>query len=748
MTAMLDEAQLKALYDEAMGHQAAGRHEQALALYGRLLAARPQSPEVHFQIGRIFLAEARPARALPHAEAATAQRPTEPAVWVLRGQAVALLADDDAEKRFRAALAASTLDAGARIRLQNIFDAHYRYQPSLPRELAKEMGQLMVLMNARRFPEAELLAQGLLGRFPKVAALANILATAQARQGKREAAIANYQRATQIDPADPEPLNNLGHLLSDQRQDAQAAAALRAAVVLAPNHVMALSQLALLMNRQGQPHEALPLAQKARRLAPKEALPLIALGNIHTRLKDFRAAEEVLRKALVLAPRRPDVHALLGQALTRLAREDEAMQAFDRALELNPDLPLALSSKATMLQTLGRFDEAEVYFQRAFKVTPLNGDLFRIFGAAHRKSAEDGTLELMIAGFNNPRSSDESRMNFGFAIAKALEDARRYDEAFPWLEKANAIAARLWPFDIARREAEIDELIAIFRDFDFAAAEARLAASGVVRSDFAPIFVTGMPRSGTTLIEQIIASHSQVTGTGELGEASRLALHLLRENDHAPLAAMASLGDAQIAGIGQEYEALVRAMFPGIDRISDKSIQTYLFIGLLKLALPKARFIVVRRDPRDTLLSIFKNKFPDGTHSYSYDQAHLARYYRTFVRMIDMWRAILPEGWFTEVDYEALVDETEPRARALIAASGLDWQEACLNFHKTERKVDTLSVFQVRQPISRSSVGAWQRYAPGLSQMIAGLEGLLPEDPQRPEDPAQAAATAGAPDGA
>lgn len=165
---------------------------------------------------------------------------------------------------------------------------------------------------------------------------------------------------------------------------------------------------------------------------------------------------------------------------------------------------------------------------------------------------------------------------------------------------------------------------------------------------------------------------------------------------------------------------MMRERFPETPQITDKSIQTYLTLGLMKLAMPNARFIVVRRDPRDTLLSIYKNVFPEGTHLYGYDQVDLARHYSTFVRMVDFWRERVP-GWFHEIQYEELVADPEPQSRALIAACGLEWEDACLNFHENTRKVETLSVFQVRQPISKGSVKAWARYGDRLKPMLDQL---------------------------
>src|SRR5690606_12280801 len=260
---------------------------------------------------------------------------------------------------------------------------------------------------------------------------------------------------------------------------------------------------------------------------------------------------------------------------------------------------------------------------------------------------------------------------------------------------------------------EVDRTQAALRDFDYR--NHRVEGT----SAYAPIFVTGMPRPGTTLVEQSIASHSLVGGAGELGKATTLAANLL-----FPKSGGRNLADvpaAEIAALGHEYESYLRGRIPDHERITDKSIPTYMHIGLLKLAMPNARFVVVRRDPRDNLFSIYKNKFPDGTHPYAYDLRDLALYYKTFVDMVDFWRERVPEAIY-EVQYEDLVGNPEEETRKLIAACGLTWEDACLSFHENTRKVQTLSVFQVRQPISQGWVKSWQRYKKELGPMTSVLK--------------------------
>lgn len=716
----LDPKQLQALYAEAMKLQAEGRHPAALDRYGRIIAANPRIAEAHFQIGRIHTAAGQSPRALPHLAAAAALKPAEPAIWQAWADAVALAADEAAETALLQAVKQAQLAPRLRIALQDRFAPHRpRPVPGIPPALRPVLDRIARLGSAGKLAEAERLATAEAARHPQSAGLANALGIAQLRIGRHAAALASFQRAASLERGYADALNNMGQLLLELNRAEEAVAPLRAAVMAAPNWPVALTNLADALNRTRQERAALAYARKAARLAPKAAPTLIVLANTHTRLGDHAAAAEVLRDAVAAAPTRPDALVLLAQALSRLGQDQDALALYDRALDLAPRLSTALSGKAQLLQTLGDFEAAEIWFRRCFQADPSNGENYRLFIASHKTRADDPLLAQMIARFDDPATRDTDRMNLGFAIAKALEDLKDYGRVFPYLNTANALMRKQWPYDIHQRLDEIRDFKAALEGFDFHAARIEGA------SDYAPIFVTGMPRSGTTLVEQIISSHSAVSGAGEVGIAAGLALAALRGPDGG-LRRAGDVPDAVFAALGHNYADAMRARFPDAPHVTDKSILTYQYMGLIRLALPKARFVVVRRDPRDTLLSIYKNKFAEGTHLYGYSLRDLGLYYRSFIDMVEFWRARVPD-WFHVVEYEDLVANPEAESRRLIDACGLAWEDQCLDFHKNTRKVETLSVFQVRQPISKGSVKAWQRYEAEIGEMVEALGDLLPE---------------------
>ena len=704
-------------YAEALRLQTAGQLEPALKIYGRIVEANPKIAEVHYQIGRIFTQANQPRRALPHLKAAANLRPGEVSIWQALAEAVALSGEAEEERTFVKVVKSAPLSAQDRIALQD------RFGPGRARSRVgsggadpKAVGDLVAMMGAQRFAEAERGAATLLKAHPKSAVAANILATAQAALGKIEPAVASYRKALAINPDYAEAHDNFGQMLLKLRRVEEAITHFRRAVALAPGMASALSNLGSALSKNSESLAGLPYLKKALEQDPDYYPALIGLGNVYTKLHKHDEAEALLERAVKnTGGRNPEALAFLGQTQARLGKDEIAMQNLDRALAMAPDLAGAVGGKAGLLQSFGRFDEAETYFRKVIELDRSNGDNYRLMLASYKVKPGDPLIEQMIALHDDPGSPDNDRMNVSFALAKALEDTKDYGRVFRYLDEANRLTRKAYPYDIKERFAEVAAVQRVQSGFDWQAA--RIEGT----SDYAPIFVTGMPRSGTTLVEQIISSHSRLTAAGEVGDGARDAHKLLMpKGGERPVG---TLSGAEIASFGHGYEANLRARHPEALQITDKSIQTYMYIGLVKLALPNARIVVVRRDPRDTLLSIYKNKFPEGTHLYAYDQSDLARYYATFDAMIDFWREEVP-GWFHEVQYEDLVADPEVQSRKLIAACGLDWEDQCLNFHLNERKIETLSVFQARQPISKASVKGWKRYEADLQPMLETLDEL------------------------
>ncbi|MEZ5777453.1 MAG: sulfotransferase [Paracoccaceae bacterium] len=709
---VLSPAQIDATFRQAMSDLSNRKFDDALRGFRQVSAADPGHADALYQTGRILIAGDRPQKALTTLRAATEIRPQEVAFWQVLAEAVALGGSAEDEKSFLAALKKAPIAVPVKLPLQERFGAlRSSSRPMTGGMRPNDMRGLTMLMSSGDFAKAEAAATALLKAHPKSAFAANVLASAQTAQKKYAAAGASFQQAIRLDPKYSEAYENLGRMLLEMGKPVDAAGALRKAVILAPGRVSALTLLGEALGTINETQAALPLLLRAREEEPDSIQVHVSLGNAYARLNDHQDAEASFSRAVELSPDNASVEyrAALGIAQSRLGRDREALENLDKVLAVKPDHPLALSGKAGVLQTLGQFDEAMAMFRRATEVDPLNGENYRQLIVSHKTKPGDKILADMVELYDGAQLSDNARMNIAFAIAKALEDTKDYDNVFRYLDNANALMRKAHPYRIVKRFREVKAVQEAFASFDYHGARIEGA------NDFAPIFVTGMPRSGTTLIEQIISSHSTVTGGGELGMVSSGSNQLLFPKGKPRK--LADIPVPELRQFGDDYRSYILERFPDAERITDKSIPTYMYIGMIKLALPNARFVVVRRDPRDNLLSIYKNKFPDGTHPYAYDQRDLAQYYGTFVSMLDFWRERVPD-WFYEVQYEKLVSNPEEETRKLIAACGLDWEDACLSFHENTRKVQTLSVYQVRQPISKGSVQAWQRYEAELKPML------------------------------
>lgn len=715
---------IRALYEQGVKFKEAGKADEALQCFGRIILTQPNLVEAWWQAALLFLDGNNFTEALRHAAKAVELRPEEPTVWATWADAIALSGDAAEEKRFLDQLKRARLDPAFRLRMQDRFGAQRRNSlGSMGRAPRKRLDVLAVLVGKSDHAGVEREARRLMAEFPDCAVAYNALGMALAAQDRNEEAIVRFRETIRVDPFFAAPFFNMGVALQHIGKMAEAERMMRAAIARCPDFEAALSAYGQILLLDERHEAALPFLERALKFNPKSPEALLVVGQVMNQLREGEAAVGILRDAVRHAVPTTRVAALvaLSHAVGRYGSAKESLELADEALAIEPDNVPALGRKAMSLQLLGRFDEARPIFLQAMEGDPKNGGYFRSYMTGTKVKPGDEVVERMIRLIEQPDLKPQSESNFGFAIAKGLEDQKEYTRAFPYLKRANDLMKGIDPYDHQLRLEEVARMQDACRGIDWAGRRVEGA------SDAQPIFVTGMPRSGTTLIEQIISSHSRVTGGDEMDILARLAPPVLRLKGRVNRR-IDTIPDADIAKFGHDYLAEVAKRYPGADIVSDKSITSYMYLGLTKLALPNARFIVVRRDPRDNLLSIYKNRFPDGAHTYAYDLRALAEHYATFVDMVNFWRAEAPD-WFTEVQYETLVANPEEESRRLIAACGLDWEEACLNFHRNERQVRTLSVYQVRQPISQGSVAAWQRYEKELAPMFEVLaeRGLLPE---------------------
>lgn len=459
--------------------------------------------------------------------------------------------------------------------------------------------------------------------------------------------------------------------------------------------------------QQGQATRARAGFEKVLALAPGHAEAHVFLSTLCWEAADLPAFETHMSAALAAAPSSARLWQAAAERYGKMHRTDQAIAAYDQWSALDPKAVTPKAEKARYLQVLGRFDDADAILRTLLKRHPEQTDLYRLALSGRRLPKGDPVVRQMLRLWKDPRLNDIGRMNLGFGIARAMEEQGRDDKVFTFLDQANMAQARLAPYAPEKRHEEVEGALA-------AQSGDILPSSGC--ADLRPVFVTGMPRSGTTLVEQIIAAHSAATDGGELVHGLKLAYQ--RFGVPPKMRALHTVSDAELQAYRDHYLRLVhRDSGAQSGVVTDKSIQSFLIYGLLYRALPGARFIAVLRDPRDIALSIYKNQFALGTHRYASDLASIAREIQLFRSCIAHWKQRLP-GVIHEVRYEDLVSDPEPQARALVAAAGLDWQDQCLSFHEKKGAVQTLSLAQVRQPIHAGRREAWRRYEAQLQPFI------------------------------
>jgi tetratricopeptide (TPR) repeat protein len=474
---------------------------------------------------------------------------------------------------------------------------------------------------------------------------------------------------------------------------------------------------ALQLHRAGRLDEA----ERGYRLIlgaePQHAQALHLLGMIAAPRGNYAEAADLIGRSLALEPDVAEAHYNLGVALQGLRRTEEAVEAYRRSLQLKPNVAGTHLELSTALQELGFPDEARTAVERALALDPASASAWHVRGDLKTYAPGDPDIARMEALLASGRGlSGDDRILLEFALGKAWMDVGDAERAFAHLDAANRQKRAGFAYDA---QADIAWLAAIAEGLP-AQRLGELAGAGDP-SDL-PVFVVGMPRSGTTLVEQILASHPQIQGAGELlaledvigrdWERDDLAETYLRRVD--------GLTKPDLAALGRAYVERVSPLAAGRPRVVDKAPGNFRLAGLISLMLPNARIIHCRRDPVDTCLSCYTRNF-SGRVRYAFDLGELGRYYRAYEALMAHWRAVLPPERFIEVDYEAVVGDLEPQARRMIAFCGLDWDPACLNFHATRRAVRTISVNQVRRPLYSSSIARWKPYERQLGALLGEL---------------------------
>jgi tetratricopeptide (TPR) repeat protein len=546
---------------------------------------------------------------------------------------------------------------------------------------------------------------------------------ALARAGRGEEADAAFERYFALRPG-----RRLTAEAAEQQRagDLEGALALyREALTLDPKNVDAKRLMAVTLAKLGRHNEAEREAREAVGLAPDFPGAWTNFGIVMSESDNAEEALAAFRRALALNPLSADAHVACANAAFSLGGVRDAEQNYRRALALRPHFPGALLGLGHVLKTIGRQHEAIAAYRAAVAAKPDAGEAW--WSLANLKTfrfsvEERGELRRLLEA---PDVSEASRVNLSFALAKADEDSGDHDSAFAHYAAANAVQRRRVRYDPVQTEIANERIISIFDRAFFA------KRPGHGCQDSAPIFIVGLPRSGSTLIEQILASHSDVDGTSELPALGRVVAEIgkFRSDSVSYPEAARDLSAADSVALGRAYLTRAARHRTGRRWFTDKMPNNFAHIGLIALILPHAKVIDARRHPMDSCWGTYKQLFARG-QSFSYDLFELGHYYIQYDKLMRWWSEALP-GRVLRVDYERLVLDQETETRRLLEHCGLPFEAACLTFHETARPVHTASSEQVRTPIYRGGLGAWRRVGPhlaGLRAQLADVIEALPAD--------------------
>jgi tetratricopeptide (TPR) repeat protein len=719
-------------------HGKLGCHQEALASYDRALTIKPDYPEALNNRGNALRQLKRHDEALTSYESALAARPDFAEAFCSRGSTLHEL------RRFDEALAS--------------YDRALALRPDFADALNN---RALTLYELKRFEEALASYECALSVRPDFAEVHYYRGNVLSELKRYDEALTSYDRAVSLRPDYAEAHYNRGNVLKELKRLDEALESYDRALSVRPDYAEVLNSRGAILRQLERHDEALASYDRALAVRPDYAEAFYNRGNALGELRRYDEALASYDRALSVTPDYPEALHGRGFVLRQLCRLDEALASYDRALSARPDYAAALNNRGVILQELkqhdealvsyeralaldscyaeaynnlgsvltelGRLEEARDYFESAVRLSPRTPLFYFSLVMANQISAGDPHLGAMQEMAQDMGSlSAEAQVYLHFALGKALADVKQYERSFHHLLNGNAVKRRQITYDEAATFGLLQRIQTVFTP------ELIHSKHGLGNPSAVPIFIVGMPRSGTTLVEQILASHPKVYGAGELNDFDTVMARLC-DRARVPFPELArAIADKDLHELGTSYFDAVTERAPEAPRITDKMPQNCWFVGLIHLALPHARIIHTRRDPVDTCLSCFSTLFAAG-QEYSYDLNELGRYYRAYQVLMQHWRDVLPNGTILEVAYEDVIDDLEGQARRLVAHCGLEWDEACLAFHKTQRIVQTASVTQVRQPIFRSSVGRWRHYRDLLRPLLEALNIEQAESPEAPE---------------
>ncbi|MEZ0224836.1 MAG: sulfotransferase [Alphaproteobacteria bacterium] len=682
----------------ALQHQEAGRLQQAEVILKQILQVQPECAPAWHTLGLVAHNAGKTEMAAGFVEKAIAYNGKVALFHANLGEMYRLLKNPDKAVE------------------------HGRKAVALDPKLVSAHSNLgIAYFDQEEFEKAETCHRAALKLNPDFPPSLNNLGSIHRERKEDEKALEYYNRARAVSPDYLEPLNNIGATLVRMDKPEEALSALNIALIKRPNYAEAHCNKGYALLALDQIPQAMISFATALQLRADYAEAFIGIARGRREEQQLEIAEAAARRALEINPDMAEGWSVLGSVYTSQGMNEKARQAFDKALELDADNMGAKMGIGNLMLESGNLKEAEAIFRTAADTGKDHiGALFSLIQAKKVKPGDKELAALEEEGRNIAKLPESKATYIHFALGKAYDDLGEADKAFPHFIEGCRMKRKRLHYDANAKEQSFARVREVF-SADFIKSH---QGQGF-RSD-APIFVLGMPRSGTTLTEQIIASHPDVHGAGEIFDLLDIAGSRPKPNETPFPENMLSASPKQLEDMGRRYATGLQARNPKAKKITDKMPINFLHIGLIHLILPEAKIVHVSRHPLDTCISCFTRLFAHN-QDCTYDLKELGRFYRSYSDTIKHWRKVLPKNAFYDVRYEDLVEDTETQSRKLIEYCGLDWNDACMEPHKHERSIKTASVTQVRQPVYKTSVARWKKYEKFLGPLIEGLGDALDE---------------------
>ncbi len=688
-----------------------GRIEEAVTCYQQLLRQNPGYAEMHSNLGHALRQLGRPGEAAASCLRAIQLNPRLAEAHSNLGNALGDMGKNpEAENCYRQALALKPDLLQAQVSLANLLrglrrpqeaaDLYRHMAHSYPQLAIAHVGLARALFDLRRPDEAVVEFRRALEINPQMAEVHDNLGHVLRELRQPREALESCQRALQIDPNLAAAHSNMGNALLDLGRPEEAEACYRRALTLIPNRAELYSNLSRVLLDMGRVDEAIASGHRALEIDPSlpEAHENLAGALLNV---NFEEAVSHYRQAVQFRPDDADLNNRLGTALRLLGRTSEAETFSRRALELSPQFAPAMATLAEARADRGDFAAAETLFNQALALDGNLGDVWVGLSRLRRFTRADTEWLRQAERVAGQSRQAREQIALRYAIGKYFDDIGEYGRAFDSYQRANELSkAHTRSYERDQVTRQVEELIARYPQVT--------ALEGAAVTTRA-VLIVGMPRSGTSLAEQILASHASVFGAGELN-FWHTASAALRGADPGE--------EQRLRQFGADYERLLAELSEGAPRVVDKMPTNFLELGLVLRALPGTKVIHMQRDPVDTCLSIYFQDFR-STIAYANDLDDLVHFYRAYMRLMQHWRAALPPGTLLDVPYESLVDDQETWTRRMLDFVDLPWDPACLDFHQTQRSVVTASKWQVRQKINRSSVARWRNYQDYIAPLLA-----------------------------